>query len=112
MGGPWANAAKRSDVDDSAMAAAKFMSTCLRHEKRTANIHGKHLIPLLDRNLAEASSLIRTRVVDEQVELPKLVYRLSRTVGDRLCVAQIAAHSDAVHTESINLGRGFDRFLR
>ena len=60
---PRTDATERSNVDDSAVVAPKFIHACLGHEKGTPDVYREHLVPFLDRNLAEVAGLIGTGVV-------------------------------------------------
>jgi len=112
MRGPGSNASQRSDVDHAAVAGAQCGAARLGHEESRAHIDGERLIPLLDGNLPKVLCVISAGIVDEQVEFPQLGYRLSRRMGNRLGVTEIAAQAHTIDTGSFDFPGGLDRLLR
>jgi hypothetical protein len=65
----------------------------------SADIHREDFIPILDRDSLERASLIRARVIDEQVEPSQLCNRALNRIGNRASIAQIALQSECAYTE-------------
>ena len=96
---PRSNTTERTDIYDPAFSTAKLIGGSLRHEMGSADVHREDFIPILDRDSLERASVIRARVIDEQVEASQLRNRAFNRSGNGVNITQIAFQSECAYAE-------------